>query len=321
MRHFTRMVLAGTAICAIALQMSMAAAAEIRIGFATGDSADYAPPFAAESLDLFAEAGLDVRLIAFRGGAAAQEAMTAGAVDIITYFGPAVALAVSRGAREQMVATISAGALGWKMIVPVDSPIRTIEDLEGRTVGISTTASTSDMASLWVAERAGVTLQQIPLGAGALIPSLRANQVDAIVFSALLTSKEVLEGRARTLISLGEVMEPTMMNVYVASQNMIDNRPDELRAVLGVIWEALDHMKANRDWSIEFLREFANADDLELANQLYDDIILNLSADGAIEAEWVENGLNLAARAWSMPELATIDAETLFTNDFHPGAN
>jgi NitT/TauT family transport system substrate-binding protein len=295
-------------------------AKEIKIGFAVADSADYAPAFAAEKLGAFRKAGLDVRLIAFRGGAAAQEALTAGSVDIITYFGPAIGLAVSKGTKEKMVATIAAGHYGWNMIVPVDSPIKTTKDLAGKTVGISSKASTSDMAALWVADAAGVTIKQVPLGAGALIPSLRSKQVDAIIFSALLTMREVIGGRARSLMEIGTEMPATMADVYVASQEMIEKRPDELRSVLKVIYETLAYMKANRAWSLEFLKDFAKSDNDQVTSALFDQIIPKLSADGRIEARWVDDGLKLAARAWEQPELANIKGDTLFTNDFIPGA-
>lgn len=293
-------------------------AKEIKIGFATGDSVDYAPAFAAEKLDRYKQAGLDVKLIAFRGGAAAQEALTAGAVDMITYFGPAVGLAVSKGTKEKMVATISAGNYGWNLIVRADSPVKSVKDLDGKTVGISSKASTSDMAALWVADNAGVSFKQAPLGAGALIPSLRGKQVDAIIFSALLTMREVIGGRARTIAEIGKDMPETMANVYVASQEMIDKRPDDLRAVLRVIYGTLAYMKENRAWSLEYLKDFAKSDDEKVTSALYDQIIPNLSADGRIEAKWIDDGLKLAARAWEQPELAKIKAETLFTNDFIP---
>lgn len=310
----------GTALVAatIALGAHSATAKEIRIGFATGSSADYAPAFAAEKLGAFKKAGLDVKLIAFRGGAAAQEAMTAGSADIITYFGPAVGLAVSKGVKEQMVATIAAGNYGWNLIVPTDSPIKSIKDLDGKTVGISGKASTSDMAALWVAEKAGVKLRQIPLGPAALIPSLRSHQVDAIVFSALLTMREVLTGKARSIIELGQAMPPTMADVYVASEDMMKNHPKELKATLAVIYQTLDYMKKNRAWSLAFLKDFAKSDDDKVTEALYEQIIPKLSSNGAIEREWVDNGLKLAARAWGISTLADIKAETLFTNDYHP---
>ena len=254
------------------LPLADAQAAEIRIGFANGSSADYAPAFAAEKLGSFKQAGLDVRLIAFRGGAAAQEALTAGAADIIAYFGPAVALAVSKGVKEKMVATILAGHSGWNLIVPTDSPARSVKDLAGKKVGITTKASTSDMAALWIAEQAGIAMAQIPLGAGAIIPALRSHQVDAIVFSALLTMREMLAGRARSLMDVGATMPATMANVYVASEDMLVNRPQELRAALAVIYKTLTYMKANRAWSMSYLKDFAKSDSDELTAALYDGI-------------------------------------------------
>jgi NitT/TauT family transport system substrate-binding protein len=302
------------------LPLADAQAAEIRIGFANGSSADYAPAFAAEKLGSFKQAGLDVRLIAFRGGAAAQEALTAGAADIIAYFGPAVALAVSKGVKEKMVATILAGHSGWNLIVPTDSPARSVKDLASKKVGISTKASTSDMAALWIAEQAGISMAQIPLGAGALIPSLRSHQVDAIVFSALLTMRETLAGRARSLMDVGATMPATMANVYVASEDMLVNRPQELRAALAVIYKTLAYMQANRAWSMSYLKDFAKSDSDELTAALYDGIFPKLSPDGHIEKTWIAEGLTLAARAWEVPELAKVDADTLYTNEFHPAA-
>jgi NitT/TauT family transport system substrate-binding protein len=307
------------AVAALVAGSCCAAQADpVRIGFAA-ESLDYAPAFAAERLGLFRQHGLDVKLIVFRGGAAAQEAMSAGAADIIAYFAPAVALAASKGVREKMVGTVSAGHVGWNLIVKADSPIKTIQDLAGKKIGISAKATTSDMAALFIAEKAGVRFQEIPLGA-ALVPGLRSGQVDGIVFSALITLREIDAGQARSLIDLTSEMPPTLANVYVASQEMIDKRPQELRAALAAIYEALAYMRANRDWTLGYLKEFAKSDNARLNEQLYDHVIKVLSPDGRIDKAWIANGLALAARAWDMPDLAKADTEALYSNDFHPQA-
>jgi NitT/TauT family transport system substrate-binding protein len=255
----------------------------------------------------------------FRGGAAAQEAMSAGAVDIIAYFAPAVALANQKGIREKMVGTVSAGHVAWNLIVKADSPIKTLKDLAGKKVGISAKATTSDMAALFIAEKAGVKFQEIPLGA-ALVPGLRSGQVDGIVFSALITLREIEAGHARSLIDLSNEMPPTLANVYTASQDMIDKRPQELRGVLAAIYEGLAYMRENRDWTLGYLKEFAKSDNERLNVQLYEHVIKQLSPDGRIDKAWIGNGLALAARAWDMPDLAKADADALFSNDFHPPA-
>lgn len=306
------------AAAAVAIFCTGAQADPVRIGFAA-ESLDYAPAFAAERLGLFKQRGLDVKLIVFRGGAAAQEAMSAGVADIIAYFAPAVALAASKGIHEKMVGTVSAGHVGWNLIVKADSPIKTLKDLAGKKIGISAKATTSDMAALFIAEKAGVKFQEIPLGA-ALVPGLRSGQVDGIVFSALITLREIDAGQARSLIDLTNEMPPTLANVYVASQEMIDKRPQELRAALAAIYEALAYMRQNRDWTLAYLKEFAKSDNAKLNEQLYEHVIKALSPDGRIDKVWIANGLALAARAWDMPDLAKADADALFSNDFHPPA-
>jgi NitT/TauT family transport system substrate-binding protein len=301
---------------AAALSANLCMAEPVRIGF-PADSIDYAPAYAADKLGLFSKANVEVKLITFRGGGAAQEALSAGAADLIVYVAPAVALAVGKGAKEKIVAVIGPGHMGWNAIVRTDSPIRDIKDLAGKKVGITGKATTSDMAALWVAERAGVTIQQVPLGAG-LIAGLRSGQVDAIVFSPMVTMREVMSGRARSILDLTDAMPPTLNNVYVASQDMIDRRADELRATLAAIYEGLAYLRANRDWTLNFLKQYAKSDDEKLNEFLYNHVIGTLSSDGRIERFWIENGLRLAARAWEMPDLANVVPETLYSNDFHP---
>ena len=291
----------------------------IRIAF-PADSVDFTPAYVAQKIGLFKKSNLDVQISMFRGGAAVQEAMTAGAADLMSYFGPAVALAVSKGAKEKFVMAVLPGAAGWACIVKADSPIKTVKELDVKKVGISSKASTSDMAALWMAERAGITVQQIPLGAG-LAPGLRSGQVDAIVFSALTTQREILSGRARLLVDVGKEMPPTLANGYVASQAMIDKRPAELRATIAALLDAAAYMRANRQWTLDFLKEFAKSDDATLNEALYKQVVAQISADGHIDPAWIETGLKLAARAWDVPELATIDVQTLYTSEFLPKKN
>jgi NitT/TauT family transport system substrate-binding protein len=306
------------ALVLLALFAFPVGAEPVRIGFAV-ESVDYSPAFAAERLGLFKKAGIEVKLITFRGGAAAQEALSAGAADIIGYFSPAVALAVSKGAKERMVGTVSAGHVGWNVVVSANSPIKTIQDLAGKKVGVTQKATTSDMAALWVGEKANVKFQQIPLGGGGMVPALRSGQVDAIVlnlFSGLLAMRDVKNGQMRSVFDLTNEMPRTLSNVYVASQDMIDKRPDDLRATLAAIYEAIAYMKSNREWTEQFLRGYTKFDTDQLNDDLYNQIANNLSQDGRIEKKWVEDGLQIASRAWQMDALATVDPESLYTNAF-----
>lgn len=295
----------------------LSSAGEIRLGLVPANVFT-APAYAASKLNYYRDAGLDVKFIVFRGGAAAQEAMTARQVDIIDYFGPAAALAITKGVKQKIVAVNMPGHTGWHVIVKTDSPIKSIKDLMGKRIGISAKATTSDMAAMWVADRAGVQMQQVPVGPAALAPALRAAQIDAVVFSAILTNREMLAGHARSILELTDVMEPTIADAYVASAEMMDKRAADLRAFLAATLKGLDYMKANRSWSLAFLKEFAKIDDQPILEMLQDKIIPRIPADGRIDLAWVNSGLKLAARAWDVPDLLKVDASAIFTNEFLP---
>jgi NitT/TauT family transport system substrate-binding protein len=304
------------ALAVASVTAGSAAAETVRIAF-PADSVDFSPAYVAEKIGLFKKANVDVKLTVFRGGAAVQEAMSAGAADLMSYFGPAVALAVSKGAKEKFVMTVLPGAAGWNCIVKTDSPIKTVKDLDGKKIGVSSRASTSDMSALWMAERAGIHVQLVPLGAG-LAPGLRSGQVDALVFSALTTQREILSGHARLLLDVGKEMPPTMANGYVATQEMMEKHPVELRATLAALLEASAYMRANKQWTLDFLKGFAKSDDSALIEVLYKQLVDNISRDGNIDAKWIETGLKFAAKAWDQPELDNMNVETLYTNEFLP---
>jgi hypothetical protein len=101
---------------------------------------------------------------------------------------------------------------------------------------------------------------------------------------------------------------------------MMQKRPDELRATLAAILEAVAYMKASREWTLTFLKEFAKSDNEALNEALYKQVVEHISPDGHIDAAWIGDGLQLAARAWDVPELAKIDAASLLTNEFLPRA-
>src|SRR5215203_6269636 len=86
----------------------------VRIGLAVPHNAAYVQFYAAETLGFYKEAGVKAELTLYRGGAASQEALSAGAADIITYFGAGVALAISKGAKEKIVAAIDPTPHGWQ---------------------------------------------------------------------------------------------------------------------------------------------------------------------------------------------------------------
>jgi NitT/TauT family transport system substrate-binding protein len=292
----------------------------VRIGLAVPHNAAYVQFYAAETLGFYKEAGINAEITVYRGGAASQEALSAGAADIITYFGAGVGLAVSKGAKEKIVAAIDPTPHGWQFLVLANSPIKSIKELNGKKVGVATKAGTADMFALWVADQGGAKVQTIPVGGGGMVPALRGGQVDAIAMFPGLSLQLVATGEARSLMDLGKEMEPTLPDVLVASQDMIDKRPQTVRAAVAAIYKAVVHLRNNRDWALKYLKEFTEEKDDKVNALTYEKVVTALSQDGTVKPEWIANSINIAAKVWDLDALRKVKPEDLYTNAFLPGA-
>ena len=131
----------------------------------------YAPVYLADELGYYKDNGVKVEITAYRGGGAAQEALAAGAADMINFFPPGVALAVKKGIKEKIVGIGSSTPVGWHIVVLSNSPYQSVKDLAGKKIGVTAKGSTTDFYALWAANRAGVQVETIPVGAPALIPT------------------------------------------------------------------------------------------------------------------------------------------------------
>lgn len=308
-------------LCALALAAVFAfgaadAAEKVRVGLAAPGYTPYAAVQAAEELGYYKAKGLEVEITTYRGGGAAQEALAAGAADVISFFPPGVALAIQKGVKQKIVAA-GAGITprGWYILVPKDSPIRSLKDLGGKKIGITSKGATTDFFALWGAKQGGVTAQVVPLGGAGVITALKANQVDAAVLWPNLSYKAMLQDGARPLADLGAIMEPNVPESWVASQDMIDKRPNVLRGFLQAVMKSAAYMQKNEAFSIAFVKKYTGESDDRVAKMAYDTVVKNFGTDGVLKPEWLRASIALAALAGpaEMPKI-----EDIYTDKFFP---
>jgi NitT/TauT family transport system substrate-binding protein len=290
----------------------------VRVGLAVPNNTIYAPFYAADELGLFKQAGIKVELTVYRGGAASQEALSAGAADIITYFGGGAGLAILKGAKEKVVAVIDPSPHGWHLLVAAGSPYKSVKDLADKKVGITVKGGTSDMFALWAAERAGISIQTIPLGGGGMAPALNSNQVDAIAMFPGTTLQLLSTGKARSLLDFGKEMEPTLPDVAVASQEMIDKHPDQVGGLLKAFYTALNRLCTDRVFGLTFLKNFTKESDEKINVLDYDSVLCQQSRDGSIKPDWMANSLGIAGKAWDNEELRKMAPSDVYTDKFIP---
>ncbi len=297
----------------LACASSASAQTTVRMGLAVPNYGPYAPVHAAEELGYYKENGIKPEITAYRGGAAAQEALAAGAVDILSFFPPGAALAVKKGIKEKVVGIGSATPYGWHIVVMTNSPYKSVKDLAGKKIGITAKGSTTDFYALWAANRAGVPVETIPVGAASLIPTLKSGQIDAAVLNSPLPFKLMIPGEGRSLVDLGKEMEPTLPDVWIATQALIDSNPKAVEGTLRAIYKATAYMKKNRAYAIDFMRKFTGEKDDRVIELEYDVVLSGRPTSAKIERSWIEASLALA-KLGGITDLPAIDE--IFTDRF-----
>jgi ABC-type nitrate/sulfonate/bicarbonate transport system substrate-binding protein len=291
------------------------AADSVRVGLAAVYPA-YSIPYAAKELGYYKEKNLDVDITLFRGGPATQEALASGAIDVSTIAPAAAALAIAKGVNEKIVAmSVPPTPAGWYIMVPTSSPIKSMAELNGKTVGVTQKGSLTDFWAQRAAKKAGITVNTIPLGAPAVMPALKAKQVDAAILWPVFSYKGLADGDFRSIDDLGATMESSVSEGWAASGDMIQKRPDVLRRWLEANAKAITYMQSHEDWSLKFLKGYFDEKNDKAIKLVYDNFIKHIPADGAMKPEWIKASLELAA---SLGKPIKLKPDQIFSTAFTP---
>ena len=97
---------------------------------------------------IFAKHGLDIEMSASSGDAKLQQLLTAGSVDIGIGSGPGMAFTV-KGVPAKAVASMYGLPRNMAVMVGYDSDIKTVADLKGKKLGVTTVGS----LTAWIGDR------------------------------------------------------------------------------------------------------------------------------------------------------------------------
>jgi putative hydroxymethylpyrimidine transport system substrate-binding protein len=142
---------------------------------------DHATLVVAQEKGFFAEAGLEVELIAPADPNDPPKLVAAGKADIGISYQPQLQLHVAAGLPLVRIATLVATPLN-SLVVMADGPIRSLADLKGRKVGFSVGGFEDALLQAMLA-RHGLKLDDVTLinVNFSLSPALLAGQVDAVI--------------------------------------------------------------------------------------------------------------------------------------------
>jgi ABC-type nitrate/sulfonate/bicarbonate transport system substrate-binding protein len=238
---------------------------------------------------IFAKHGLDVEASASAGDAKLQQLLTSGSVDIGIGSGPGMAFIV-KGVPAKAVAEMYGVPRNMAVMVGYDSPVKAVADLKGKKLGCTTVGSLTEWIGTRINQKEnwgsnGVTMVAI----GGMPPAraaIKTNQIDGYI-GALETGYSLEEAKEwRVITAATPFVDHFITHVIFATNDVINNKPDQVRAFLQGWFETIAYMKIHKAESVAISAKVINVSEA-VASRVYDEQMSAFSTDGTFDPEGV----------------------------------
>jgi NitT/TauT family transport system substrate-binding protein len=245
---------AAAAILALALVAPAGAAEKLRVGKAVAFAWTFTPLDVGIQMGIFAKHGIEVEASAFNGDAKLQQGLTSDSVDIGIGSGPGMAFMV-KGVPAKAVGVMAGVPRNMAVMVGYDSPIKTVDDLKGKKLGVTTVGSLTD----WIGKRIGTQKGWGPAGittvpVGGMPPAraaIKTNQIDGYI-GALEIGISLEEAKEwRVITSATPFVDHFITHVFFVREDVIAKRPQAVKAFLQGWQDTIAFMKANKVKTVE----------------------------------------------------------------------
>lgn len=223
--------------------------------------ADYAAVYWAEDQGFFDDAGLDVTLEPIPGGPAGIQNSVSGEIDCS--FANTIATLVAQNNDVPVTMVVLSSALGDESnVIMVDeaSPIQSLEDLDGATIGVNTTNNVGDVAfySLVDAQGLEVDPQFVEVPFGEMIDGVKAGSLDATHTPEPFRSAALAAG-LRPVADLTEAPNVDLpAAAFVCGTRFVDANPNTTEAFAEAVYAAGADLAASETELREWLPSIAD---------------------------------------------------------------
>jgi NitT/TauT family transport system substrate-binding protein len=310
--------LASIALASLALGHSAAAQTKIRVGKAQAQTFAFVPADVGVEAGIFKKHGLDVEISNFGGDAKLLQALSADAIDIAMGGGPTFAFIV-KGAPMLAVGALADAPGTIMLVVLKDGPVKTEDDLKGRTVSVSTTGS----LTYWLGQELSRShgwgndgIKIAPLGSTtAQAAALKTRQIDGVITETSTVFKLEEEGSGRILVRFGERIKDFHVHVIYASKALIDKNPEAVRAYLAGWYETVQYMRDHKDQTVDVAARVSEVSKA-VATRNYDELMPIFNLTGRFNPKALDVLSRSFVESGSLPTRP--DMSKLYTEQFLP---
>lgn len=220
------------------------------------------PTVMADKMGFLKEEGIKPEIFWTSGGAETVRVVTAGSADIGLATGTeSVITAFAKGTPVRIISSEITGSPDLFWIVRADSPLKTIKDLDGKSVGFSRPGSSTHMIIQLASEHYKIKPNLVAVGG---VPdsftAVMTKQVDAGWSSPPYLLDRIEKGEIR-IVFKGAELETTRtvtMRVNFANAAFYEKNTQIVRGFLRALKKSIDYMYANPKETVALFAEFNN---------------------------------------------------------------
>ncbi len=302
MRMTTRALLSCLSAALMAALIAPATAQEkLRVGKAVAFAWTFSPLDIGIQMGIFAKNGIEIEASAFNGDARMQQGLTSDSIDVGIGSGPGMAFMV-KGVPAKAVAAMAGIPHNMAVMVGYDSPIKTVDDLKGKKLGVTTVGSLTE----WIGKRIGVAKGWGPTGIntvaiGGMPPAraaIKTGQIDGYI-GALEVGYHLEEAKEwRVITGAAPFVDHFITHVFFVREDVIAKRPQAVKGFLQGWQDTIAFMRANKDKAVEISSKVINISPATAA-RAYDEQMKVFSPDmtfdpralDVLKASFIEMGL------------------------------
>jgi NitT/TauT family transport system substrate-binding protein len=275
-------------VAAIALSLTVPALADtLRVGKAGRTAFSFVPAEVGSQAGIFKNNGLDLDISSFGGDAKVQQAMAADSIDVGLGSGPGLAF-IAKGSPVKGIAAMAGPPLIFALVVRNDGSVKSVDDLKGKQIGISTVGSITSWLAGEVSRQRGWGnngMTEVAIGDdGARVAAVKTKSLDAAIVNLAVALNYADHGDGRILLRFGDIAKHFHAHIIFATDKAIAAQPDQLRRFLKGWFETIAFMRAHKDETVKIAMPVLDTD-ARLTSEIYDELMPMFSDDGRFDPE------------------------------------
>jgi NitT/TauT family transport system substrate-binding protein len=234
-------------------------------------SVSTAPWWAAAEAGYFREQGLDVELMHVDAGAALLAALQNNELDVTAGGGPSILYGYLQGIDTVIIGSVMNTLDANVMVRP---EIQTVDDMRGKTIGVSRLKAISDVGARLAFKKAGLEpdVDIFTRGTGGnaeTLAAMEAGTVDGASFGVGMALEAQKRGY-REMFNLGRMGIPFLQGAVSSTRRMMRDRPELGERYLRALAQGMSRLRTDRELGIAVLMKYTLSEDRELLNATLD---------------------------------------------------